>query len=246
MTGNQNYNNNNNAPSSSYGPSSSSTNYRFGNGTGTGNGHQARPNWWMRNQERLDKVYGKYVEDMEREAKKKDKEAREKAKRDEEERISIWKKEREKFEAEMGERLEKRMDALDIVKGKATETDKGNLASEEVAKLRKENEDLKRKLREATCPVGEDRTMYLQGEIMELCQKVGEKQVDEDVITALRAEIGELKRSALMKMNFEEEIAGLREEVNVLRDQNERVVLEIGQWKEQALRLGNKRGSVVL
>ncbi|GBG84920.1 hypothetical protein CBR_g39381 [Chara braunii] len=235
---------NNAASSSSYGPSSS--NFRTGNTVEAGNRYQARPNWWVRNQERLDKVYVKYVEDTEREAKKEEEEAREKAKREEEEKLEAWKMEREKFEAAMGERLEKRLEALGIGKGKSVEAVSGDSTMEDVAKLRKENEDLKRKLSEALCLVGDDRVMYLQNEIMELRRKVGEKQFNEDVIAALKTEICELKQSSFMKTNFEQEIAGLRKEVNLLRDQNERAVLKIEQWKEEALHPCNKRDSVVL
>ncbi|GBG79639.1 hypothetical protein CBR_g29788 [Chara braunii] len=88
--------------------------------------------------------------------------------------------------------------------------------------------------------------MYLQNEIMELRRRVGEKHVNDDEMTALKAEIGELKQSEYMKTNFEQEISGLRKEVCMLRDQNERMMSEAGQWKEQALRPGNKWGSVVL
>ncbi|GBG88213.1 hypothetical protein CBR_g46781 [Chara braunii] len=143
----------------------------------------------------------------------------------------------------MGERLERRLDALGIGKGKSTG---GESSSEEAVRLRQENEDLKRKLSEALCPVGEDRVRYLQNEVMELRKQVGEKYVNDDAIVALKAEIGELKQSAFMKTNFEREIAGLRNEVNSLREQNERVVAEADKWKEQALWPGNKRGSVVL
>ncbi|GBG80933.1 hypothetical protein CBR_g31489 [Chara braunii] len=133
-----------------------------------------------------------------------------------------------------------------IGKGKSVEVVSGDSAIEEAARLRKENEDLKRKLSEALYPVGDDRVMHLQNEIVELCRKVGEKQVNEDVIAALKTEICELKKSAFIKTNFKQEIAGLRKKVNLLRDQNERAVLKIGQWKEQALRPGNKGDSVVL
>ncbi|GBG58804.1 hypothetical protein CBR_g204 [Chara braunii] len=132
------------------------------------------------------------------------------------------------------------------MKGKSVDVSGGDVVNEEAQRLRKENDDLKRKLSEVLCLAGEDRVLYLQNEVMELRRKVGDKQVNEDVITSLKTEISELKQSAFMKINFEQEIAGLRKEVSVLRDQNERVVSEAGQWREQALRPGNKWGSVVL
>ncbi|GBG58965.1 hypothetical protein CBR_g24315 [Chara braunii] len=132
------------------------------------------------------------------------------------------------------------------MKGKSVDASGGDAVNEEGQRLCKENDDLKRKLSEALCPAGEDRVLYLQKEVMELRRKVGDKQVNKDVITALKTEISELKQSAFMKTNFEQEITGLRKEVSLLRDQNERVVSEAGQWREQALRPGNKRGSVVL
>ncbi|GBG62834.1 hypothetical protein CBR_g32418 [Chara braunii] len=230
--------------SASYGPSLS--NQRGGNMAGSDNAYQTRPNWWTRNQERLDKVYNKYVEDTEREAKKKEEEAKEKARKNEEEKLLALRKEREQFEEAMGERLEKRLDALGIKKGKSAEVVSGDSANEETLRLRKENEDLRRKLNETLCPGGEDRVMYLQNEIMELRRKVGEKRVNEDEIAALKAEIGKLKQSAYMKANFKQEILGLRKEVSMPHDQNERVISKAGQWKEQALRTGNKRGSVML
>ncbi|GBG66368.1 hypothetical protein CBR_g60019 [Chara braunii] len=146
----------------------------------------------------------------------------------------------------MGERLEKRLDELGIDKGKMVDTGGGQTSTDEALRLRMENEDLKRKLSEALGPSGEDRVHYLQNEVMLLRKQVGERHVNEDVIVALKAEICELKQTALVKTNFEQEIAGLRKEVNLLRDQNERVTVEAGLWKDQALLPGNKRGSVVL
>ncbi|GBG65777.1 hypothetical protein CBR_g52368 [Chara braunii] len=42
------------------------------------------------------------------------------------------------------------------------------------------------------------------------------------------------------------EIAGLRKEIGLLREQNERIIVESNLWKEEAARPGNKRGSVVI
>ncbi|GBG72857.1 hypothetical protein CBR_g12576 [Chara braunii] len=81
---------------------------------------------------------------------------------------------------------------------------------------------------------------------MELRRQVADKQVNEDVILAQKEEIGELKQSVYMKINFEKEIVGLRKEVNSLRDQTEHVMAEVGQWKKEALRPDNKRGSVTM
>ncbi|GBG84199.1 hypothetical protein CBR_g38170 [Chara braunii] len=184
-------------------------------------------------------MYSKFVEDTEKEARRKEEEEKEKAKKEEEEKRCLWVKEREEFEEAMGTHLEKRLDALGVMRGKSVDDGTTGCSSDEVSRLRRENEDLKKKLSEALCHSGDDRVLYLQKEVMELRRQVAGKQVNEDAILALKEEIGEL-------INFEQEIAGLRKEVNLLRDQNARVIAEAGQWKEEALRPGNKRGCVAM
>ncbi|GBG68334.1 hypothetical protein CBR_g2878 [Chara braunii] len=88
--------------------------------------------------------------------------------------------------------------------------------------------------------------MYLQQEIMDLRKQVTHKQVNEDAIFALKQEISEMKQSILMKGDLEKEVAGLRKEVSSLRGQNEQATIETNQWKDEALRPGNKRGSVTV
>ncbi|GBG92222.1 hypothetical protein CBR_g54765 [Chara braunii] len=210
-------------------------------------GQQGRPNWWARNQERLDKVYNKYIEDAEKEARKKEEEEKEKVRREDEAKQLRWKHEREQLEAEMGARLEKRIDALGAkLTGKEACSGCNDKVGDELAKLRSENEELKRRLGKLNNPGADDKIMYLQREIMDLRKQVAEKHSDEDAILALQGEIGELTQSAYLKTNFETEIAGLRKEIGVLREQNERITAESNLWKEEAARPGNKRGSVVV
>ncbi|GBG90612.1 hypothetical protein CBR_g50956 [Chara braunii] len=116
-----------------------------------------------------------------------------------------------------------------------------------MARLKRENEELMRKLSgEGTSRREGDCVSKLQNEICEFRKMVSSKTVESDEIFVLKQELGELKQSAFMKTNFEQEIAGLRKEVDALRRQNEKVVEETKLWKDEAMRPGNKRGSVAM
>ncbi|GBG74684.1 hypothetical protein CBR_g19091 [Chara braunii] len=236
------------APTSTSSFAPSSSNSQPTQSGGVGNRGYQRPNWWTRNQERLDAVYNKYVEDSAKEARRKEEEEKARIKREEEEKQLRWKKGRELFEAEMGERLDKRFEAL----GLTTKAKPAGVASvsgeknEEYDRLRKENDELKRKLNDLMGRSGDEKVVYLQKDIMELRKLVTDKQVDDDAVCALKEEIRELKQSAYVKTNFEREIAGLKCEINSLREQNERVIGEAKLRKDEALRPGNKRGSVAV
>ncbi|GBG78953.1 hypothetical protein CBR_g28668 [Chara braunii] len=122
-----------------------------------------------------------------------------------------------------------------------------DIENTEMARLKRENDKLKRKLsREGTSRKEGDCVSKLQNEIYELRKLVGNKQMEGDEIFVLKKELGEVKLSAFLKINFEQEIAGLRKEVDVLRRQNEKVVEEVRLWKDEAMRPGNKRGSVAM
>ncbi|GBG63888.1 hypothetical protein CBR_g39669 [Chara braunii] len=234
--------------------------------------YQPRPrtNWWKDNQEQLDKVYNKFMEDEEKERRCQELEEKDRVKKEEETKRSEWKKERERLKAEISAKLDKRFEELGL-KQKETQESKG--LSDEVTRLRKENEELLRKIggvasnyevddelarlkrkneelrkrrSRASTSQDEDCVSRLQKEICELRKQVGSKQVESDEIFVLKQELGELKQSAYMKTNFEQEIVGLRREVDSLRRMNERAMEETKQWKDEALRPGNKRGSVVV
>ncbi|GBG82593.1 hypothetical protein CBR_g34962 [Chara braunii] len=211
-------------------------------------GNQSRPNWWGRNQEKLDMCYNRCMEDREREVKRREEEQRVKKEKEEEEKRLKWKREREKFEADMGQRLEKKLSELGAsIKGKRThEGPAAGGMEDELTRLKRENEELKKKLGALMNQTGDGKVMYLQQEIMDLRKQVTNRQVNADAVFVVKQEISEMKLSTLMKVNLEKEVAGLRKEVSLLQGQNEQTTVEANQWRDEALRPGNKRGNVAV
>ncbi|GBG69216.1 hypothetical protein CBR_g3915 [Chara braunii] len=81
---------------------------------------------------------------------------------------------------------------------------------------------------------------------MDLPKQVTDKQVNEDALFALKQEINEMKLSSYAKVNLEKEVVGLKKEVSLLRGRNEQATTEANQWRDEALRPVNKRGSVAV
>ncbi|GBG43959.1 hypothetical protein CBR_g77518, partial [Chara braunii] len=215
----------------------------------SGQGYQAngRVGWWKVNQERLDACYNHYLEDRRKEAKRKEEEAAAQRLKEEEDRKSEWKRELELLELEMGARLDKKLEALGL-QNKVSKSGDGELNSrdDQLSRLIKENEELKSKLRSEADRGDDNMVVRLQRELVELRQQFSGNQCESDEIFALKKEIEELRGTALIKTNFENEIAGLRKEVGLLRDSSQRAEEEVKVWKNEALRPGNKRGSVVV
>ncbi|GBG58750.1 hypothetical protein CBR_g150 [Chara braunii] len=113
-----------------------------------------------------------------------------------------------------------------------TEGECNTKGEDEVARLKWENEELKRALR-GDLDGGE--VCKLEREILELCKQVNEKESKRDEIVALKHEIQQLRESAVK----EQELAGLKRQLEDLR-------IEARQWKDEALRPGNKRGSITM
>ncbi|GBG76151.1 hypothetical protein CBR_g21899 [Chara braunii] len=174
---------------------------------------------------------------------------KDKIKKEEEEKLLRWKKESEQLEDDMDgvARFEKRFKALGLSRNRRTdEAVFGGEASDELTKLRKENDELQRRSSELLGQSSGDKVHVLQKEVVELRKQATAKQSSDDAFFALQQEIGELKQSAYVKTNFEHEIAGLKKEIDCLREQNANVLAEANQWKNEVLRPGNKRGSVVI
>ncbi|GBG76746.1 hypothetical protein CBR_g22962 [Chara braunii] len=95
--------------------------------------------WWRANQERLDMCYSKYLEDQQKEVKRKEEEEKARVRKEEDRKLE-WKKERELFEQEMGNQLEKRMQKLCLVKEGGKEAVGASSMVNEVATLKAENE----------------------------------------------------------------------------------------------------------
>ncbi|GBG60771.1 hypothetical protein CBR_g12509 [Chara braunii] len=200
---------------------------------------QPRPGWWRANQERLNACYNKYLEDKEKEAKRKEEEEKQRLRKEEEDRKLEWKREREQPELEMGARLDKRLELLGLSK-KATETRDGCSKSgeDELTRLKRENDELKKKLGGEVSRIEDDKVLRLQREIAELRRQVTSRQTDNDEIYALKKVIEELRSSAYVKTNFESEIACLRSEINLLRDMTSCAeeealdqVISVGMWR---------------
>ncbi|GBG92259.1 hypothetical protein CBR_g55028 [Chara braunii] len=205
---------------------------------------QPRPNWWKMNQEKLDRCYARTVTDEEKEAKMKEEEERKRKLKEEDDRKEEWRKEQERLEAEIWARLDKRMENV-CPKLKMKEDDNAKL-KEDMERLRKENEKLRKLLLTSEGEVGEDSGSKLQREIAELKRQVAAKKSADDDIFAMKKEIEELRVSALSKGNFEAELEGLRTEVSRLKVQSLKDKEENELWKGEALRSGNKRGNIVI
>ncbi|GBG79330.1 hypothetical protein CBR_g29480 [Chara braunii] len=198
-------------------------------------GHQ-RSGFWKANQERLDVVYSKYLEDKEKETKQKEEEEKNKRIKEEEERRGLWKKEREQLELEMGVRIDKK---LELVCSKVKVNDQAEAGcsrqeNDELVRLRRENEDLRRALLGETEPQG-DMVKKLEREIGELRRQVLSKGSRDDEMVALKHEIEQLRESTVK----EQKVAGLKRQIADLQ-------LEARQWKDEALRPGNKRGNIAV
>ncbi|GBG62273.1 hypothetical protein CBR_g29881 [Chara braunii] len=220
-------------------PQSSATNAGV-HVAGTGSHHYGgipRANFWKSNQGKLDRVFGKLLADEEKEKRQKEEEERMKREKEEEERRAQWKKEREKFKEDMGVRLEQRMDK---VMGR---TKQGDSSEDEVTRLKKENEDLRRALLSG----GESSHVEkLKKGLAELQTLVATKHTKEDEMAAIRQEIEQLRSSASARGDVERELADLKSELVVLRGQSERALNESQRWKDEAMRPGNKRGNIAL
>ncbi|GBG76385.1 hypothetical protein CBR_g22132 [Chara braunii] len=239
--------NNSSAASSAANRAPASSNQHQSSSVAASNHGQNRPNWWTRNQEKPDLCYSKVMEDCEKEAKNREEE-RLRIEREEEGKRLKWKGELEKFEADMGLCLEKKLDELGaFIKGKSTsEVPLTNGSEDELTKLRRENGDLKAKINSFLNKSGDDKVMYLPQEIMELRKQVTSKQASEDAIFALKLEVNEMKRLSNSKLDLEKEVANLKKEISSLQGRKDRVTAEANQWKDEALRSGNKRGSVAV
>ncbi|GBG79599.1 hypothetical protein CBR_g29747 [Chara braunii] len=143
----------------------------------------------------------------------------------------------------MSARLDKRMEEKN---GALKKTGDEVTVSEEMEKIRKENDRLRILLLKEDVVNEGSKVATLQKEIMELKQQAMVKKVAEDDIFSMKQEIEQLRSSALAKGNFESKLDGLRTEVSRLKIQGMKDREEVEAWKGEALRPGNTRGSVVI
>ncbi|GBG78176.1 hypothetical protein CBR_g26209 [Chara braunii] len=115
--------------------------------------------------------------------------------KEEEQRKEEWRKERERLESEMAARIDKRMEAVcqSVKVNRKTEGECSTKGEDEITRLKRKNEELKRALR------------------------------------------GDSDDGKLRSRSW----AGLKKQLEDLR-------IEVRQWKDEALRPGNKRGSIAM
>ncbi|GBG72021.1 hypothetical protein CBR_g10957 [Chara braunii] len=186
------------------------------------------------------------TKDRKMEARRREEEDKAKRLKEEEDRKQQWKKEREEFEQELGVRIDKRLDLICQTKGKQVDIASSSGKDDELSCLRLENEELRKKVNMGNHQQAEDAISRLQHELSKVRKRLSDRRSEGDEIFALKKEIEELRGSALVKSNFEQEVAGLRKEINLLREQNVDFMDEARLWKNEALRPGNKRGSIVV
>ncbi|GBG62879.1 hypothetical protein CBR_g34251 [Chara braunii] len=137
----------------------------------------------------------------------------------------------------MSARLDKRMEEKnDAMKKTGDEV----TVSEEMEKIRKENDRLGRLLLKEDVVNEGSKVATLHKEIMELKQQVIVKKVAEDDIFSMKQEIDQLRSSALAKGNFESKLDGLCTEVSRLKIQGMKDREEVEAWKGEALRPGKQ------
>ncbi|GBG84558.1 hypothetical protein CBR_g38840 [Chara braunii] len=204
-----------------------------------------RSNFWRANQEKLDRCFAKTVADEEKEAERKEEEKRNKILKEEEERKEEWRKERERLEAEITDRLDKRMEEKNSCRLKEKGSDDVAL-KEELEKIRKENEKLRSVLTSGDGVDGTTNVSKLQVELAFFRRQVLAKRVMEDDVFAMKKEIDQLRTSALARGSFQSELDSLRSEVSRLKIQGVKDREQVELWKREALRPGNKRGSVAI
>ncbi|GBG72136.1 hypothetical protein CBR_g11069 [Chara braunii] len=129
---------------------------------------------------------------------------------------------------------------MDKAMGKTKE---GSSSDDEVVRLRRENNELRRAL------LGDSEVNQvdkLKKDLADLRLLIASKNTKENDMMAIRQEIEQLRASANARGDVEHELADLKSEMIVLRGQNERALSEVKMWKDEAMRSGNKRGSVAI
>ncbi|GBG66416.1 hypothetical protein CBR_g61460 [Chara braunii] len=145
----------------------------------------------------------------------------------------------------MTARLDNRMEDKNSVKLKEKSNEESTLR-EDLEKIHKENERLRNLLTQGDDEGGDSTVSRLQRELAVLRRQVLAKKIAEDDIFAMKQEIEQLRTSALAKGSFETELDNLRSEVSRLKIQGVKDREQRELWKGEALRPGNKRGSVAI
>ncbi|GBG69533.1 hypothetical protein CBR_g4368 [Chara braunii] len=173
---------------------------------------------------------------------------RERRKREKDEEAEQRRKEREELEDKMGKRLESKLAPIyDVIMGKGLDKASSSSVNDEVCRLRRENEELRSKhgAKEQLPPT--DLVERLQRENHDLKRLEADlKQKMEGDLAALHWEIRGLKecRENLGRSELAKQIDDLRAEMEVLRKRNEETEEVAQLWRNEALRPGNKRGSI--
>ncbi|GBG63576.1 hypothetical protein CBR_g38642 [Chara braunii] len=171
-------------------------------------------------------------------------------KEQEEERRKEVQKEREESEARMGERLENRLTSIygpgGPAGGKAqvvaaVEAPGQSKESDEVTRLKRENEEFKRRLeRESSSSEGLIGRILRENE--ELRRRAGLARDNvEGNLDKLMKEIQELREERKLDKDI---LEGLKSEISMLRKEKQLSMEETEMWRNEALRPGNKRGTI--
>ncbi|GBG89109.1 hypothetical protein CBR_g48820 [Chara braunii] len=205
-----------------------------------GVGGYQRTGYWRQTLDRC----ATFVDNAEDEkAKKKEEAEREKRKKEQQ-------REREEFEARVGERLENRLAKLygGVIPagGNASvstigETSGQQKENDEVARLRRENEEFRRRLDKGTVSDENLVDRFLR-ENEELRRKINvTRDPLENGLSVLMNEMQELRAGRDADKDL---LIGLKVEISSLRKQKEQLVEETRLWMNEALRPGNKRGCI--
>ncbi|GBG84802.1 hypothetical protein CBR_g39178 [Chara braunii] len=197
------------------------------------------------------KINSKHEADEARERVKKEEEDRKKKEQEEEERRSKEKKDREELQALMHKEMAEKLDKLDVVR-EAIDGKKAKDA-EELAKLSTQMELLCKQ--QATTDNGIIRSVG-QSEVAVLkCQVDALKRAQDGASTSATIsrplseaeEIARLRREQVeVKANMDKRLATLQEVIFALQKQCDEAEANAEVWRNEAMRPGNKRGSVAI
>ncbi|GBG60061.1 hypothetical protein CBR_g392 [Chara braunii] len=209
---------------------------------------QPRTGSWTQNQQILDKCNTFISRAEQKERDERAAKERLKKQREKEEAAVRLKKEREDFKCRMGQRLESRVAPMyDAIMGKGVNKTNSGSADEEVPRQRWENEEMRAKYGIVEQLPSTNLVDRLQKENNDI-KKAGDdlKTRLENDMAALKWEIRDLKNhhESVGRSNLTKQIDELRSEIELLHKRNEETEEVAQLWRSEALRPGNKRGSI--
>ncbi|GBG87334.1 hypothetical protein CBR_g45394 [Chara braunii] len=195
-------------------------------------------------EEIVDKINSKHEADEARERSQREEEERKNKEREDEERREKERKQREEFQSLMHKKMSTKLDKVcDAVNGKKPNE------SDEITKLRARIEDLQQGLKGKQKAIEDDEVTKLRAEVERLKRGHDVASTSATVIKPL-SEAEELARlcreQADTQAGTNKRLASLEDVIHAFQKQCELAASNVEAWRREALRPGNKRGSVAI